>query len=84
MEFEEVKEAELTANAIAQSMCDQCEPDGNQYLMLDYIVDFCRNTTALCYADQIFLRTDDLTSADRPKAGNYAENGRTEALRGRS
>ena len=52
VELEDGTEAELTANTIAQSMYDQRDPDSNQYLMLDYIVDFRRSTTVLCYADQ--------------------------------
>ena len=56
VEFEDDTEAELTVNAIAQSMYAQCDPDGNQYLMLDSIVDFCRITTAFCYADQNFVK----------------------------
>ena len=53
--FEESSESELTANAIVQSMYDQYDPDGHRYLILDSIVDFCRSTTALCYADQTFV-----------------------------
>ena len=47
MGFEDGTEAELTANAIAQSMYAQCDPDGNQYLMLNSIVDFLRSTNDL-------------------------------------
>ena len=36
----------------------QCDPDGNQYVMFDSIVDFRRSTTALCYADQKCLKAD--------------------------
>ena len=43
---------ELTANVIAQSMYAQCDPDGNQYVLLDGIVDFRKNNTALSIADQ--------------------------------
>ena len=56
VEFEDGTEGELTVNVIAQSMYAQCDPDGNQYLMLDSIVDFRRSTTALCYADQTFVK----------------------------
>ena len=55
-EFEDSTEAELTANAIAQINYAQCDPDGNQYLMLDSIVDFRQSTTALCYNDQTFVK----------------------------
>ena len=56
VEFQDGTEAELTANAIAQSMYAQCDPDGNHNLMLDSIVDFRRITTALCYAGQTFVK----------------------------
>ena len=44
MEFEDGTEAEVMANAIAQSMYAQCDPNGNQYLMIDSILDSCRST----------------------------------------
>ena len=56
MEFEDSTEAELTANAITQSMYAQCDPDVNQYLMLDSVVGFRKSTTALCYAEQTFVK----------------------------
>ena len=52
VKFANGEEAELTANAIAQSMYSQCDPDGNQYVLFDSIVDYRRSTTALDYADQ--------------------------------
>ena len=58
VEFEDDKQSELAANTIAQSMYAQCDPDRNQYVMFDSIVDFGRSTTALCYADQKFLKAD--------------------------
>ena len=48
VEFEDGDQAEIAANTIAQSMYAQCDPDGNQYVMIDSIVDFRRSTTALC------------------------------------
>ena len=56
VEFEEGTETELTANTITQSIYAQYDPDGNQYLMLDSVIDFCRRTTALCYSDQNFVK----------------------------
>ena len=56
VEFEEGTETELTANAITQSIYAQYDPDGNQYLMLDSVIDFCRRTTALCYSYQNFVK----------------------------
>ena len=39
VEFEDGEQAELSANTIAQSMYAQCDPDGNQYVMFDSIID---------------------------------------------
>ena len=49
--FEDGNEAKLAANDISQSMYAQCDPDDNQYLLLDSIVDFRRSTTDLCHGD---------------------------------
>ena len=68
-EFEDGEEAELSANAIAQSMYAQCDPEGNQYLMFDSIVDFRRCTTALEYAHQIVKRADGRTFMRRCTRG---------------
>ena len=37
-------------------MYAQCDPDGDHYLMLDYIVDFRSSTTAFCYSEQNFAK----------------------------
>ncbi len=39
MEFDDGDEAELNANLIAEAMYAQCNPDGNQYVLLDSLVD---------------------------------------------
>ena len=44
-------EAEHAANVIATNMYAQCDHDGNQYVLLDYLIDFRRSTTAVCYDD---------------------------------
>ena len=56
VEFADGYEAELAANVIATNMYAQCDPDGNQYVLLDSVIDFCRSTTAFCYADQKIMR----------------------------
>ncbi len=38
---------DLTANLIAESMYAQCDPDGNQYVLLDSLIDHRRLDTAL-------------------------------------
>ena len=59
--FEGGEEAELTANVTAESMYARCDPDGNQYVMFDSIVDYRRSTTALCKADQTAVRPNGRT-----------------------
>ena len=68
VKFEDGTAAKLAANAIAQIMYAQCEPDGNQYLLLDYIVDFRHSTTALFYEDQKLVHNG-LTYLHRSNAG---------------
>ena len=52
VEFADRGEAELAAHITALNMYAQCELDGNQYGLLDSIIDFIRPTTALYHADQ--------------------------------
>ncbi len=45
---------ELAANTIAEALYAQCNPDGNQYIMLDAIVDFRKNpNVAISWNDQV-------------------------------
>ena len=69
VKFEDGEEAALATNTIAQCMYAQCDPDGNQYVMFDSIVDFRRSTTALCYADQRVVNKDDHNFMRRLTAG---------------
>ena len=50
-------------------MYAQCDPDGNQYVMFDSIVDFRRSTTALCFADQKVLKADGSSFMRQTNAG---------------
>ena len=59
--FEDGEEAELSANAIAQSMYAQCDPEGNQYVLFDSIVDYRRSTTSLTKADQKVVKANGRT-----------------------
>ena len=68
VQFNDGDEAELAANVIATNMYAQCDPDGNQYILLDSLIDFRRSTTALCYNDQK-ITTDGKTSYRRSTAG---------------
>ena len=69
VEFKDGEEAEPAVNTIAQSMCTQCDPDGNQYVMFDSIVNYRRSTTALCCADQKDLKKDNRYFMRRLTAG---------------
>ena len=44
--------AELDANSIATPMYAQCDPNGNQYVLLDSFVDYHKKDTALSLSDQ--------------------------------
>ncbi len=39
VDFDDGDQTELTANKIAESLYLQCDPDGNQYVLLEEIVD---------------------------------------------
>ena len=45
MEFSDDENAELGANIIAECMYAQCDIEGNQYRLIDHIVDHRRGTT---------------------------------------
>jgi hypothetical protein len=52
VEFEDGDEAALNANLIAEAMYAQCNPDGNQYVLLDSLVDHRCLDTAVRPVDQ--------------------------------
>ena len=52
VQFKDGEVTELTTNAIAESMYAQCDPDGNQYVLLDDIIDFRKTNPALSIEDQ--------------------------------
>ena len=68
VQFNDGDEAELAANVIATNMYAQCDPEGNQYVLLDSLVDYKRSTTALCYEDQK-ITSNGRTSHRRSTAG---------------
>lgn len=51
VEFQDGRVAEYSANAIAESMYAQCDPQGNQQLLMDALIDHMRDGTAVIYAD---------------------------------
>jgi hypothetical protein len=54
-------QTELTANMIAESLYLQCDPDGNQYVLLEEIVDHQRLPTAIKLSDQKNVRANGKT-----------------------
>ena len=46
-----VRKQHLQQNTIAESMCAQCSSEGNQYLLLDSIVDYKKQKSALTVKD---------------------------------
>ncbi len=51
-DFDDGNQTELTANMIAGSLYSQCDPDGNQYVLLEEIVDHQRLPAAVKLSDQ--------------------------------
>ncbi len=47
IDFDDGDQTKLTANLIAESLFSQCDPYGNQYVLLDEIVDHRRLPTAI-------------------------------------
>jgi hypothetical protein len=54
-------QTELTANMIAESLYSQCDPDGNQYVLLEEIVDHQCLPTAMKLSDQKIVRANGKT-----------------------
>jgi hypothetical protein len=52
LEFNDGTITELTANKIAKCMYAQCDPGGNQYILLDCFSDFDKLLTTISLADQ--------------------------------
>jgi hypothetical protein len=52
IEFNDWTITELTANKITECMFAQCDPGGNQYVLLDCFVNFDKSLTAISLADQ--------------------------------
>jgi hypothetical protein len=55
----------LTANLIAELMYVQCDPKGNQYVLLDNITDYRHNQTAITRDGQTTVRADGQTYMKR-------------------
>ena len=85
MTFDDGGMTELNANLIAQSMYTQCDPDGNQYVLLDSIIDYQCLDMAIRLADRpLSDPMGKLTNDKIPLAGNFAANGKTVLPLGRT
>ncbi len=69
IDFDDGDHTELTANLISESLFSQCDPDGNQYVLLDEIVDHRRLPTAIKFADQKVIRANGRTYLKRSTIG---------------
>ena len=54
VEFPDGAEAEYAANVLAENMYAQCDEDGNQYLLLDAVIDHRCNEDAIKLGDEVF------------------------------
>ena len=54
VQFLDSRTKELTANAITEVLCAKCDPDGNEYVLLDAIMDYRKDPdVAISCADQV-------------------------------
>jgi hypothetical protein len=60
-DFDDGDQTELTVNMIAESFYLQCDPDGNQYVLLEEIVDHQCLPAAIKLSDQKIVRADGKT-----------------------
>jgi hypothetical protein len=60
---------ELTANVIADAIYAQCDPDGNQYLLLEALIDHRCNDNAVKLADQMTAHENGKQYQRRSTAG---------------
>jgi hypothetical protein len=59
--FDDGDQTELSANMIAESLYLQCDPNSNQYVLLEEIVDHQCLPTAIKLSDQKIVRADGKT-----------------------
>jgi hypothetical protein len=69
VQFEDGDETELTANTIADAIYAQCDPDGNQYLLLEALIDHRCNDNAVKLADQMTIHENGKQYQRRSTAG---------------
>ena len=69
VDFNNDDKTKLTANLIAESLFSLCDPAGNQYVLLDEIVDHRRLTTVIQLADQKVFPANRRTYLKRSTTG---------------
>ncbi len=69
VEFDDGDVTKFTANMIAQAMYSQCDTDGNQYLLLDQLVDHQKDDTAITLTKQTVHRDNGRTYRRKTTAG---------------
>ncbi len=67
--FDDSDQTELTANMIAESLYLQCDPKGNQYVLLEEIVDHQRLPTAIKLSYQKNVHANEKTYLKRSTIG---------------
>jgi hypothetical protein len=67
--FDDGDQTELTANMIAESLYLQCDPNGNQYVLLEEIVNHRRLPTAIKLSDRKIVCADGKTYLKRSTIG---------------
>ncbi len=67
--FDNGDETVMSANLIAKEMYAQCDPNGNQYVLLDSIIDHKRLDSAIRPLDQKVVRPDGRTYLRRSTIG---------------
>ncbi len=67
--FDDGDETVMSTNLIAEAMYVQCYPDGNQYILLDFIIDHKRLDSAIRPLDQKVVRPDGRTYLRRSNVG---------------
>jgi hypothetical protein len=67
--FDDGDETILNANLIAEAMYAQCDLDGNQYILLDSIIDHRQLDTAIKPSDQKVVQPDGWTYMKRGTIG---------------
>jgi hypothetical protein len=68
-DFNDGNQTKLTTNLIVESLFSQCDPDENQYVLLDEIVDHRRLATAIKLADQKVVCANGRTYLKRSTIG---------------